>query len=227
MANYDDFADEYNTMVNKGGPETSYRYILSQLESIPEIENKRICDVGCGQGELSYRISLLGANVTGVDVSEKLLKYARNRGNQIDWINDDAMELLQIPDESFDIVVSSLMLMDVPNHKKVFEATNRILKPDGIMVWVITHPCFQSPYSYPMGDGSRKVMKYSPQFWKSNGKGTIRSTLGAYHRPLSNYINDFINTGFLLKRIDEPEREDKSIDILPFLLGVVGRKVSK
>lgn len=227
MANYDGFAEEYNAIVNKGGPENSYRYILTLLKSIPDIQNKSVCDIGCGQGELSSRISLLGASVTGVDVSKKLLQYARSRSNEITWIQDDAMELNQLPNESFDIVVSSLMLMDVPDHSKVFEATYRILKPDGIMIWAITHPCFQSPFSYPVGDGSRNVMQYSPQFWKSEGKGTIRSTLGAYHRPLSTYINDFINTGFSLERIDEPERDDKSIDLLPLILGVVGRRITK
>ncbi|WP_456290444.1 class I SAM-dependent methyltransferase [Paenibacillus sp. AK002] len=38
----------------------------------------RICDIGCGQGELAYRLSELGTKVTGVDLSENLLVYARN-----------------------------------------------------------------------------------------------------------------------------------------------------
>jgi hypothetical protein len=94
------------------------------------------------------------------------------------------------------------------------------------MIWVIMHPCFQSPFSFPLGDGSRKIMQYAPQYWKSEGIGTIRSTLGAYHRGLSNYINDFIAAGYSIMRVDEPERDDKTIDVLPSLLGVVGMKKS-
>ncbi|XEC97606.1 class I SAM-dependent methyltransferase [Paenibacillus tarimensis] len=87
-----------------------------------------VCDIGCGQGELAYRLSLLGAKVTGVDLSEKLLEYARKRTDQVSWILDDAMELQKVVDESFDYAISSVMLMDLPDHKKVFEAAYRILK---------------------------------------------------------------------------------------------------
>jgi hypothetical protein len=99
------------------------------------------------------------------------------------------------------------------------------LKPDGIMIWVIMHPCFQSPYSHPLGDGSRKVLDYKEQFWKSQGTGTIRSTLGAYHRPLSAYLNDFMEAGFSIIRVDELDRLDSSVDVLPAHFAAVGRKI--
>lgn len=225
MANYDQFAQQYNDLVKAGGPNPAYRYIVSQLlGDAAELQGKTICDVGCGQGELSCRLSSLGAQVTGVDASAKLLDYARKSSEQVVWIQDDAMELGKIADNTCDYVVSSLMLMDVPDHRNVFQASRRILKQGGVMIWVIMHPCFQSPFSYPMGDGSRKIMQYVPQFWKSAGTGTIRSTLGAYHRPLSSYINDFLAAGFSITRVDELERDDKSIDQLPSLFAAVGTR---
>ena len=93
------------------------------------------------------------------------------------------------------------MLMDVPDFHKVFQSSYRILKPKGITIWVIMHPCFQSPHSETLEDGSRKITNYSEQWWKSNGNGTIRGTLGAYHRSLESYINSFISIGFRLKHI--------------------------
>lgn len=224
MAHYDQFADQYHHMVKSGEPEVSYRYILRQVQNFYDVQSSKICDVGCGQGELSCRLSLLGADVTGVDLSGKLLEYARKTTDQVTWMQDDAMTLSKLPDQAYDCVVSSVMLMDVPDHRAVFRACCRILKPQGMMIWVIMHPCFQSPFSYPMGDGSRKVMQYTPQFWKSAGEGTIRSTLGAYHRTLSQYLNDFIASGFTLLRTDEPERADTSVDALPALFAAVGRK---
>lgn len=225
MAQYDSFAEQYNDRVKAGGPEVSYRYIAEQLQRHSDVQGLNICDIGCGQGELSHRLSLLGAKVTGVDLSGELLAYARKTTGQVEWIQDDAMRLGKLPSETYDAVVSSVMLMDVPDHKAVFRASHRILKPHGIMIWVIMHPCFQSPFSYPMGDGSRRVMDYAPQFWKSNGVNTIRSTLGVYHRPLSQYINDFMASGFSLIRVDEPERDDKTIDSLPAHFAAVGRKM--
>ena len=221
---YDHFAEQYNNMVGTGTFEVSYRYIIRQLQDKLVQPGIKICDIGCGQGELAYRLSVLGADVTGVDLSGKLLEYARRRTHQVSWIQDDAMGLHKVDDRTFDCVLSNLMLMDVPDHKKVFEAAYRILKPNGVMIWVVMHPCFQSPYSCPLGDGSRKIVCYDPQFWKSEGTGTIRSTLGAYHRPLSQYLNDFISTGFSIIRVDELERDNKTVDRLPSIFAAVGAK---
>ncbi|MGG4096811.1 class I SAM-dependent methyltransferase [Paenibacillus lautus] len=226
MALYDPFAEQYNEMVKAGGPENSYQYIMEHLSGISELQGKKICDIGCGQGELSYRLSLRGAVVTGVDLSIKLLEFAQQKTDKVTWVHDDAMKLSKLPNETFDYVVSSLMLMDLPNHRDVFTASQRILKSEGIMIWVITHPCFQSPFSSPLGDGSRKIKQYDSQFWKSEGKGTIRSTVGAYHRPLSEYLNDFIVSGFSIVQLDEPKRMDNSVDLLPSLLAIVGQKSS-
>ncbi|MEF3304972.1 class I SAM-dependent methyltransferase [Paenibacillus sp. GYB003] len=227
MAQYDGFAEQYNKLVKQGGlagPEASFRYIEAQLKRLADLRGRSICDVGCGQGELSLRLSAAGADVTGVDLSAEQLAYARAESDRVRWVLDDAMRMESVPDESFDFVVSSVMLMDVPDHKAVFRACRRILKPDGIMVWVVMHPCFQSPFSHPLGDGSRKVIDYREQFWKSGGTGTIRSTLGAYHRPLSVYVNDFMDAGFALMRVDEPDRLDRTVDALPAHFAAVGRK---
>lgn len=78
MGSYDSYAEQYNGMVNSGGPVGSYKYILQQLKNLSVLADLRICDIGCGQGELAYRLSELGAKVTGVDLSENLLVYARN-----------------------------------------------------------------------------------------------------------------------------------------------------
>lgn len=227
MAQYDGFALQYREIVNKGGtggPEPSFRYIEDQLSRLSGVSGKSVCDIGCGQGQLSVRLAETGANVTGVDLSSEQLAYAKASSGQITWVQDDAMNLSSLPDESFDYAVSSVMLMDVPDHRAVFSAAYRILKPGGSFIWVIMHPCFQSPFSHPLGDGGRNVSDYREQFWKSQGQGTIRSTLGAYHRPVSVYINDFMQTGFELIRVDELDRLEPTVDVLPGHFGAVGRK---
>lgn len=225
MAKYDAFADQYHELTTKRGvAETSVRYIIDQLEAQAAIAGKTICDIGCGQGELSSRLSAMGAIVTGVDESEGQLRYAMEKSAGVTWLRDDAMQLSKLPDASFDAVVSSLMLMDVPDHTAVFASAWRVLKAGGIMIWVVMHPCFQSPFSYPLEDGSRRVFQYAPQYWKSHGTGTIRSTLGAYHRPLSAYLNDFQAAGFSFIRMDEPGADAATQSVPPYFC-VVGRKI--
>ncbi|WP_062104358.1 class I SAM-dependent methyltransferase [Bacillus niameyensis] len=233
MDGYDVFADTYDNVIRKGSPvnELAFNFVIDQLH---DIKGKQICDLGCGQGELSRRLTQNGGIVTGIDFSKKLLKLALDYpcSDTINWVEDDAQKLSKIESEKFDIVVSNLMLMDVPDFQKVFQSSYRILKHQGIMIWVITHPCFQSPYSETLEDGSRRIVMYEDQWWKSNGKGTIRGTLGAYHRTLENYINSFISTGFKLKHIRELtisrdiplEGQQISHYEIPPLLGVIGIK---
>ncbi|WP_274362243.1 class I SAM-dependent methyltransferase [Paenibacillus thermotolerans] len=207
MIHYDGFAEQYDAMVKQGGPRKVYGYIIHELSLETELKDKTICDLGCGQGELAHALSQRGAYLTGVDYSKALLSLAKSLTGEVNWIHDDAMTLQSIPDESFDIVTSSVMLMDVPDHHAVFNQSYRILKSGGIMIWIVMHPCFQSPFSHPLEDGARKVYQYAPQFWKSHGSGTLRSTLGAYHRSVAQYLNDFMKTGFELKRVLEPGYE--------------------
>lgn len=233
MAQYDAFAANYDQAVSSGPPmiERSYRYIL---ELLGQSEGRRICDVGCGQGELARRLARQGACVTGVDNSGELLSLARTYADSapIRWVQDDAQRLENVDSNAFDIAVANLMLMDVPDYRAVFRSVHRILKADGVFVWVIMHPVFQSPHSEALEDGARKIVQYDEQWWKSGGKGTIRGTLGAYHRPLAAYVNAFVETGFRLLRMDEltiPREAKLEPGLrchyhLPPLLGAVGRK---
>jgi ubiquinone/menaquinone biosynthesis C-methylase UbiE len=220
MLNYDLFAEQYDAMVKKGGPRKVHDFIIDQLKEETELKGKMICDLGCGQGELAHKLSIVGAKVTGIDRSQKLLSHAKNLTDQVNWVEGDAMDLSAFQDGAFDIVISSIMFMDVPDHQAIFNESYRILKKDGIMIWVVMHPCFQSPFCLSMEDGSRNVSQYASQYWKSNGKGTLRSVLGAYHRPISQYVNDFMKSGFALDRIFEPDFERN----LPDHFGGIGRK---
>jgi SAM-dependent methyltransferase len=173
----------------------------------------------------------MGAIVTGIDSSQKLLSYAQRLTGDVQWVQGDAMRLTAFDDGSFDIVVSSLMLMDVSDHMAVFKESYRILKPGGIMSWLVMHPCFQSPFCMLLEDGSRQVSHYAPQYWKSKGEGTLRAILGSYHRPLSYYVNDFMKTGFALDRVFEPGFEEAADAAneqhpgLPHHFGALGRKL--
>ncbi|WP_284645115.1 class I SAM-dependent methyltransferase [Paenibacillus silviterrae] len=224
MLNYDSFAEQYDAMVKQGVPRKVHKYIVEQVSKEMDLSGKELCDLGCGQGELADRLQRLGARVTGVDYSHAMLDLARKLTAEVLWVRDDAMTLRTLQDESFDVVVSSIMLMDLPDHEAVFRQSHRILKHGGIMIWLVMHPCFQSPFSHPLDDGARKVYQYAPQFWKSHGTGTLRSTLGAYHRPVAEYLNGFMGAGFALKRVLEPGYETANDSVIQHF-GAIGYKV--
>ncbi len=234
---YDAFAPRYAELVSRRHVviELSYAFVLGRLGALT---GKRVLDLGSGPGELARRLAAGGAAVTGVDSSKEMLGIAEGtvpKGTRL--LEEDVQALTKLDNASFDAVVASLMLMDVPDFQAVFGAAARVLVPMGTMLWTITHPCFQSPHSEPIDDGTgmlrhRRINEDSTTWWRSERPGTVRGELGAYHRPLSDYMNAFMASGFDLVHVAEPvapSGEDLQPDqvshrTLPRILGVEGRR---
>ena len=85
---------------------------------VGQAAGRTILDVGTGTGRIALLLSKAGASVTGVDASEEMLKVARQRAADelatVHFVTGDA-HALGFPDRSFDIVVSSRVLMHTPH----------------------------------------------------------------------------------------------------------------
>ncbi|MEA1906321.1 MAG: class I SAM-dependent methyltransferase [Euryarchaeota archaeon] len=97
-------------------------------------EKLRILDVGAGNGSLSLLFADMGHDVVGIDISDGMLSVARNkakeRGVNPDLRIGDA-ESLDFDDESFDSVVSRIVLWTLPNPETAIAEWMRVLKPGG------------------------------------------------------------------------------------------------
>ena len=97
-------------------------------------EKLRILDVGAGNGSLSLLFAEMGHDVVGIDISEGMLsvakKKAKERGVDPDLRIGDA-ESLDFGDESFDAVVSRIVLWTLPNPETAMAEWMRVLKPGG------------------------------------------------------------------------------------------------
>lgn len=51
------------------------------IDAIAARQDEDILDIGCGSGELSWRVANLGANVTGIDLSHPMIDAARAAGS--------------------------------------------------------------------------------------------------------------------------------------------------
>ena len=96
---------------------------------------KRILDVGCGGGLLSEGMAVRGAEVTGIDLSEKPLGVARlhllESGQKVDYRKISVEQLAEEMPGTFDAVTCLEMLEHVPDPASIVGACARLVKPGG------------------------------------------------------------------------------------------------
>jgi SAM-dependent methyltransferase len=93
-----------------------------------------VLDVACGAGNAAIPAALLGARVTGCDLTPALLeagqRQAAARGAQLEWREGDA-EALPFPDGQFDVVLSCVGVMFAPRHQASADELVRVCRPGG------------------------------------------------------------------------------------------------
>ena len=99
------------------------------------LAGKRVLDVGCGGGLLSEGMAARGAEVTGIDLSEKPLGVAKlhllETGQKVDYRKIAVEQLAEEMPGAFDAVTCLEMLEHVPNPSSVVSACARLVKPGG------------------------------------------------------------------------------------------------
>lgn len=98
----------------------------------------RVLDVACGTGVVALTAARLGAKVTGVDLTPKLLEHAKENMSlmnlEIDWHEGD-VEALPFREAQFDVVVSQFGHMFAPRPSVAVKEMLRVLKPQGTLAF--------------------------------------------------------------------------------------------
>ena len=108
---------------------------LDWIDRTAQLQGKRVIDVGCGGGLLSEGMAALGAQVTGIDLSERALGIARlhlyESGHAIDYRLIPAESMATETPASFDVVTCLEMLEHVPDPASTVAACATLAKPGG------------------------------------------------------------------------------------------------
>tara|TARA_Y100000022_G_C13239469_1_gene371665 strand:- start:377 stop:1063 length:687 start_codon:yes stop_codon:yes gene_type:complete len=121
---FDDFAYDW---WNKTG---NYRLLhklnplrLEYITSRFDVRDKKILDIGCGGGILTEELNKIGAEVTGIDSSEKSIKIAKQHAREqmldIKYINSSILEITNL--DNYDCIVCFEMIEHVSAPNKLIE----------------------------------------------------------------------------------------------------------
>lgn len=98
------------------------------------LEGRRVLDLACGTGDIALMAAGAGAEVTGVDLTPRMLALARakarQRGLQVRFAVGD-MTALPLPDHCADVVTAGYGLRNVPDLDAAIGEIRRVLAPGG------------------------------------------------------------------------------------------------
>src|SRR3989344_556876 len=209
---WDDIALDWSKKVQTSH---NYRYLIIKpalKRLLSNIKNKKILDIGCGDGVLTEYLHELGADVTGIDGSRKMIEIAKQRTSSVTYKVMDARQKLNL-DSQFDVITALLLLNSLSDLTVLFQEVQRLLKDEGFFLFVVLHPSFASVTSSFYNSWLRKIFGKPPAFLTYDyfqGQRFLRTDsknkkqVPFYHRTLEQYSQALKNNSFLIEEILEP-----------------------
>jgi 2-polyprenyl-3-methyl-5-hydroxy-6-metoxy-1,4-benzoquinol methylase len=203
---YDDFASEYADMVaareKKGIDQEPIMPLFLQI--LGDVSGLTTLDAGCGEGYLSRILASRGANVTGIDISERLIEIARGKDPEghITYQVADLSQPLPAYSDHFDLIVSHFVLNDVFEYRGFLSTLGSVAKSGGRLVLSMNNP-----YSFVMRS---HITDYFDSGKQCSYRGMAEAGVKVYfyQRTLEEYMDACLAAGFQLQRlVDVPTPE--------------------
>ena len=174
-----------------------------------DVTGLNVLDAGCGTGYLARKLHERGASVIGIDLAERMIEIARSKTSRIDFRVDSCSSLSSIQDGSIDLLVANYVLMDIPDLQITMQAFNRVLKDEGSVIAIFSHPCF--PQGRATVSSDEEGIQYQWGFPYFEQRKCIdppwrhfTAEFIWFHRPLSDYWKAFKSAGFNVVDLEEP-----------------------
>ncbi len=179
------------------------------LRAMGDVEGRRVLDIGCGEGRFCRLLAGLGAEITGIDLTEGLVERAQAQSEGVGtYLVGNAHDLAGVEDESFDLAVSYIVMVDLFNFREAIRSSYRVLKRGGRFIVCNIHPMRMAKVNGWIRQGNRKLF-YAVDDYTSEGPrleeiSWTGKAFKSMHRTLSSYITAFLESGFVLEALQEP-----------------------
>ncbi len=159
----------------------------------------------------------------GADISNNMIEYANqhNKDECTEFICS-AIEDLQFENQSFDLIVSSLVLHYVKDYLEIVSKIRRWLRVGGIFVFSIEHLMVTSQNPMQGWVNNEQGQKV---FWPVDNYGEEGERRQSwfidgvikYHRKMTTLVNELVEEGFQIERMEEPEATAEALVDCPEL----------
>ena len=194
---------------------------------LPDLRGKKILDIGCGMGQHAKQYSEMGAeSVLGIDISEKMLEYARNHNSAENILYQRmAVEDIGTMNDQFDLVTSSLVFDYIEDFGDLMRKIRRLMKDDAELVFSMSHPivtAWDGVYDrYTRTETGERLYANLRNYCKEGFRKVDWVVKGyeRYHRTVSTLINAMIQAGFVIEECQEARLSDEMREQYPALFG--------
>ena len=217
---YDDekFFKSYNEMPrSKDGLQAAGEW--HQLKHLlPELQGKTVLDLGCGLGwHCRYAKEQGAASIIGIDLSERMIEQAKKR-DPSDGIIYRVCDLedYEYPLETYDLVISNLVLHYIKDLKLVYNRVYQTLKSDGVFVFNIEHPTFTAGVNqqWITDDGKNLHWPVDNYYYPGERKTDfLGHTVIKQHHTLTQILMGLIQCGFQIEAVEEAVPAEDMLEI--------------
>lgn len=182
------------------------QYVLDAPMLAAARGHQRALDVGCGEGRFCRMLRAEAIGAVGIDPTERLIAEARARDLAGDYRIGRA-EALEFADGEFDLVVSYLSLIDIPDATAALSEMARVLAPGGTLLIANLNGFATAGLETgwtTLADGRRGYVIDHYLAVRSVWTEWSGIRIKNWHRPISFYIQSLLAQGLVLRAFDEP-----------------------
>ena len=185
------------------------RYVLDPVMLPRAIARapRNALDVGCGEGRFCRMLKGRGIETVGVDPTPALLSVAQARDARGTYVEATA-ERLPFREGVFDLVVSYLSLIDIPDVEAAIPEMARVLRPGGTLL-IANLTSFNTACAdegWVKDAGGRRVHYPIDNYLQERAMWIEYRGIRIvnYHRPLRTYLGALLDAGLVMTHFDEP-----------------------
>lgn len=178
------------------------------FELVPkDLSDLKLIDIGCGPGIHAREYTKRGAEVSGIDISPKMIELAKQycpEGN----FNVGNIYKIEFDDNNFDILTASFVLDHIKELKKAAKEIKRVLKKEGLFIFSVPHPIINMFRGSKHSDFTPSHTYYNKSEIYCNIANSGKNFVD-FPRILEEYFKTFLEEGFELINFIENKPDKK------------------